>query len=190
MALIEQAMPARSGMRVLVVAASKHGATAEVAARIAEVLRTAGHHARHESLPGAEPGDVDAVVIGSPVYVTRWLTAAQDFVATHREQLRGMPVWAFSCGLAGERAGMPTTAERRLLADIPLRGEAAFLGRLDLGTLGAAERTIVAVTGGQAGDLRPWPRIEQWAQDIATDIDRYARHRSGASAGSPANFAR
>lgn len=190
MALIEPAKPARTGLRVLVVAASKHGSTAEVAARIAEVLRAAGHHVRHEPLPGAQPAAADAVVIGSPVYVTRWLTAAQDFVATHREQLRGIPVWAFSCGLAGERAGMPTTAERRLLADIPLRGEAAFLGRLDLGALGAAERTIFAVTGGQQGDLRPWPRIEQWAQGIATDLDRYARHRSGSSAPSPANAGR
>jgi menaquinone-dependent protoporphyrinogen oxidase len=69
-------------VRVLIAAASKHGSTAEVAARIAEALRT--------SLPGdavvevrsaVEVADVapyDAVVLGSAVYMGRWLDDARD----------------------------------------------------------------------------------------------------------------
>jgi menaquinone-dependent protoporphyrinogen oxidase len=78
-------------MRILVSAASKHGATAEVAARIAGTLRT--------SLPGdtvvevLAPGEVsdstpyDAFVLGSAVYVGRWLEDARrlaERIATNR----------------------------------------------------------------------------------------------------------
>ena len=77
-------------MRVLVSSASRHGSTDQVATRIALTLR--------EGLPGdtvvdvlqaAEVSDAsayDAVVLGSAVYLGRWLAHARhlaDRIATH-----------------------------------------------------------------------------------------------------------
>jgi menaquinone-dependent protoporphyrinogen oxidase len=64
--------------RVLVTAASKHGATAEIAEAIAEVL--AGNGLDPAVVPPDEVDDVaayDAVVLGSAVYAGHWLKPAR-----------------------------------------------------------------------------------------------------------------
>jgi menaquinone-dependent protoporphyrinogen oxidase len=67
-------------MRVLVGAASRHGSTAEIAARIAAILDrgpqiavVVAASAEVDSLEGFE-----AYVIGSAAYVGRWLTEARE----------------------------------------------------------------------------------------------------------------
>ena len=64
-------------MRVLVTAASKYGATAEIAAAIAEVLDKHGLEATvlpPEQVKGVD--GYDAVVVGSTVYAGHWLKPA------------------------------------------------------------------------------------------------------------------
>jgi hypothetical protein len=94
-------------MKVLVTAATKHGATAEIAAAIGEVL-------------GGEPGldaavippeqvatidGDDAVVLGSAVYAGHWLAAAKELVDRAGDALAGKPVWLFSSGPSWLRCG-------------------------------------------------------------------------------------
>jgi menaquinone-dependent protoporphyrinogen oxidase len=95
-------------MRVLVSAASRHGSTTEIAARIAEILGRSQQIAVVE----AAPADVDsldgfdAYVIGSAVYMGRWLTDARELI--HR--LSGWtdhPVWLFSSGPIGDPRSRP-----------------------------------------------------------------------------------
>jgi menaquinone-dependent protoporphyrinogen oxidase len=80
--------------RVLVSAASRHGATAEIAQAIGHVLSRQGLDTTVMA-----PGDVDAiddydaVVIGSAVYVGHWLDPAKDLVNRFRTALAGRPVW-------------------------------------------------------------------------------------------------
>ena len=65
--------------RILLACASRHGATAEIAEEIGDVLRREVPGAVVEVRDAAEPGDVDgfdAVVLGSAVYMGRWLPAA------------------------------------------------------------------------------------------------------------------
>ena len=60
-------------MKVLVSAGTKHGATAEIAERIGEVLTTRGFEV--EVTDPAEVGDLDpfdALVLGSAVYAGHW----------------------------------------------------------------------------------------------------------------------
>ena len=72
-------------MRVLVVVASKHGSTYEIAAAIAEELRGAQFTVDLHDLQ-AEGGVGDlagyhAVVLGSAIYAGSWLPAARAFAA-------------------------------------------------------------------------------------------------------------
>jgi menaquinone-dependent protoporphyrinogen oxidase len=68
-------------MKILVSAASKHGATAEIAKVIGETLEAAGHEAvvlppdAVTSLAG-----YDAAVLGSSLYVGQWADAAKALV--------------------------------------------------------------------------------------------------------------
>jgi menaquinone-dependent protoporphyrinogen oxidase len=90
-------------MRVLVTAASKYGATAEIAAAIAESL--AGHGLEATVLSPEEVKGVDgydAVVVGSAVYAGHWLKPARELVERHAGVLAGRPVWLFSSGPVGD----------------------------------------------------------------------------------------
>jgi menaquinone-dependent protoporphyrinogen oxidase len=91
--------------RILVACASRHGSTAEIAAEIADVLRRDIPGAAVDLRDAVQAGEVagyDAAVIGSAVYMGRWLPAARDLVEGHREALSAMPVWLFSSGPIGD----------------------------------------------------------------------------------------
>ena len=92
--------------RILVACATRHGSTAEIAAEIADVLRRNVPGAVVDLREAAKAGEVagyDAAVIGSAVYMGRWLPTARDLVEGHREVLSAMPVWLFSSGPSGIR---------------------------------------------------------------------------------------
>ena len=77
-------------MRVLVTAATKYGATAEIAQAIAAVL---GEHGLEVTvLPPEQVEEVegyDAVVVGSAVYAGHWLKPARELVERHAGELAG-----------------------------------------------------------------------------------------------------
>ena len=90
--------------RILIACATRHGSTAEIAAEIADVLRRNVPDAVVDLRDAAKAGEVagyDAAVIGSAVYMGRWLPTARDLVEGHREVLSAMPVWLFSSGPLG-----------------------------------------------------------------------------------------
>src|SRR4051794_34970520 len=89
-------------MTVLVTAASRHGATQEIAEAIANGLTERGVDASAMPVENvANPGDYDAYVIGSAVYMGRWLKPAREFVQANTDTLREAPVWLFSSGPLG-----------------------------------------------------------------------------------------
>ena len=69
-------------MPLLVVYASRHGATAEIAARIATRLVDSGASVNLRPIDEVETLDAyDAVVLGAPVYGHPWPPEANAFVA-------------------------------------------------------------------------------------------------------------
>ena len=74
-------------MRVLVTAATRYGATTEIAQAIAETLGERGLDAT--VLPAEQVEEVDgddAVVVGSAVYAGHWLKPARQLVKRHADQ--------------------------------------------------------------------------------------------------------
>jgi len=94
-------------MRILVATASRHGSTAEIGVEIGKALRGGVPGAAVDVLPAEQVSSVDeydAVVLGSGVYMGRWLEAARRLAAAHADQLRARPVWLFSSGPVGDAA--------------------------------------------------------------------------------------
>ncbi|MGC5626883.1 flavodoxin domain-containing protein [Georgenia sp. Z1344] len=164
-------------MKILVVTSSKHGATDEVGDRIVEVLRAAGHLSRRVSPSSAVSLDgVDAVVVGSAVYMTQWMEAMRTFVSERAEVLRALPVWVFSVGLAGVPHGEvqdPMRAARFITALDPIDYR-TFRGRLDPSLLGLRERSVIRMAGGMEGDFRDWAAIEEFAGEISAQLAEHA----------------
>ena len=164
-------------MRILVSTASRHGSTTEVAAQVAETLR-AGLPAGTvvEELQAAEAGDpasYDAVVLGSAVYMGRWLDDARGLAERIAAQ-PPRPVWLFSVGPIGDPpkpAGEPAE-----VADIArtthARGHRLFAGRLDRRPLGFGEKAVVMALRVADGDFRDFDTIDAWGRQIAAELSR------------------
>ena len=157
-------------MRVLVTAASKYGATAEIAAAIAEVLDEHGLEAT--VLPPEQVEEVDgydAVVVGSAVYAGHWLKPARELVERHAGVLAGRPVWLFSSGPVGDppQPDEDPVDVTELLAATGARQHRVFAGKLVRKQLSFPERAIVSALRVPEGDFRDWTEIQQWAAGIA-----------------------
>jgi menaquinone-dependent protoporphyrinogen oxidase len=168
-------------MRVLVTVASRHGSTAEIAEEIGQVLtgalRDRDPLAEVEVLPVERVDSLDgyaAVVLGSAVYLGRWLPPARAFAEAHAAELRKVPVWLFSSGPVGDPLKpIEEPADGRTAArSIGAREHRVLPGRLDRHRLRLAERAVAGAVRVADGDFRDWPGIEEWACGIADALLR------------------
>ena len=157
-------------MRVLVTAATKYGATTEIAAAIAGVLGDHGLEATVLPPDQVEGVDgYDAVVVGSAVYAGHWLKPARELVDRFGGELAERPVWLFSSGPVGD----PPKPEEDpvdvadLLATTRAREHCVFAGKLVRKQLSFPERAIVSALRVPEGDFRDWTEIHRWAAGIA-----------------------
>jgi len=175
-------------MRVLVAYATRHGATAGIAERIAAAMTTASLSAQARSVDEVEKVEsFDAVVLGGAAYMFHWLKPAVAFARRHRRELAARPVWLFSSGPLGtdlvDKDGknvLETTRPKEFAELTKLlhpRGEQVFFGAYDPDAPPAAlsERFIkhmpaTAQAALPAGDFRDWPAIDTWAAHIAAEL--------------------
>ena len=160
-------------MRILVVSASKHSATSEIAAAIATELESLGHAVRHEPAASADVGDAEAVVLGSAVYMSRWMAHARDFAERHAAELATLPTWVFSVGLAGAEADEPEKVEPRIIAAVDPVGTATFTGRIDPALLNIRERSVTRLVKAPQGDLRDWEAVSAFARRIDAELTEH-----------------
>ncbi len=164
-----------SKARVLVSAGSKHGATAEIANRIASRLEESGCDVTF-SPPGDAigVGDFDAIVLGSAVYAGRWTADAKDLANAIGRLDPGPPVWLFSSGPVGDP---PKPEEEPVdVSDIFVATQArehrVFAGKIDKSKLGFGEKAILMALKVPEGDFRDWDAIDFWASRIAEQLTR------------------
>lgn len=160
-------------MRILVTVASRHGATREIGDRVATVLRRRGHEVCTD--PPERVASVlgfDVVILGSAVYLSRWLKAATQLLDRCANDLPNRVVYLFSSGPVSHPL-FPDTPPCDLAALITRSGarqHVVFAGRLDTTELAVAERIAVRMSHASAGDYRDWPAIEAWAEQIAVEL--------------------
>ena len=174
-------------MRVLVTFASKHGSTAQIAETVADAIRhqlrdpDADSYSTTPMIPVVHVCDVeqvesldgfDAVVVGSAVYMGRWLHSARAFVNQHAIALANLPLWLFSSGPIGLPL-RPTDppADIDEIADVMhIRGSAVFAGKLDGQQLHIAEKAVIMALRVPSGDFRDWNDINRWGTTIGLSL--------------------
>jgi menaquinone-dependent protoporphyrinogen oxidase len=185
--------------RIQVVYASRHGGTAGIAERIAEVLRTKGADvALADAADRPDPSGFDAFVIGSGVYLGSWLKEATEFLERNQSTLATRPVWLFSSGplpgsskatdttdplalALGPESGPGSAGHRKvaaLSAAIQPRDHRVFLGAFDPhdAPKSIQERLVRLMPAAKqilpAGDFREWDAIEAWADGISRAFEQ------------------
>jgi len=161
-------------MKVLVYVASKHGATTDIGDAIALQLRKAGLSVDVVGTSATvELSGYDGFVIGSGVYLGKWLQPGREFVESNAGLLSKRPVWLFSSGpITPQSIADPHDYEvgNRLMTLVGAREHKMFAGRLQKEGLGITERVAVRMVGSPWGDYRPWDEIHAWADQIAKEL--------------------
>jgi menaquinone-dependent protoporphyrinogen oxidase len=164
-------------MKVLVTVASKHGATTGIGEAIAETLRSKGLYVAFIEPQSVDSVDeFDAVVVGSALYMGRWMGEARDFVKENAEALSERPVWLFASGpiigtLNAPNDGADAAEGRKLQELIGARETRVFAGELKKESLGFVEKQIIKMVKSPWGDYRPWDEIRAWAESIAHELE-------------------
>lgn len=162
-------------MRVLVSAASRHDATRETAEAIAAGLAKRGLDAEARPLEQITSLDrFDTVVLGSAIYMGRWLKSAREFVSEHAAELSSMPVWLLRSGPLGPPDHLIPPGESadtdRIVELVGARGHRVFAGRLERTSLGFAERAAAKAVHAPDGDCRDWAAVDAFAREIASEL--------------------
>lgn len=171
-------MTTQSGRRrtLLIAVASRHGSTAAISERLhARLLRDLPEDEwRIDTADCDEISSIegyDVVILGSAVYLGRWLRPATRLLVTaSASPPEGL--WLFSSGPIGADAlgseVMPIL--RHANADLKVVEHVMFAGALDADGLKGWEKgvtTLMRITG---GDFRNWDDIDDWASRIATQL--------------------
>jgi menaquinone-dependent protoporphyrinogen oxidase len=183
--------------RVQVVYASRHGGTAGIAERIAEVLRDEGVDVVvADAADRPDAAGFDAYVVGAGVQIGSWHKEGTEFLERNQATLATKPVWLFSSGPLPGSSMMTESEDRLELALGPREGPGSG-GRKRIEVLSAAihprehrvfygaydpkdppksmqERLVRLMPAAKrvlpAGDYREWDDIEAWARDIAGQV--------------------
>lgn len=157
-------------MNVLVAYSSRHGAVAEISQSLGERIRNAGHEVTVSDVEAAlDVRAYGAVVLGSSIYMGKWLKPARRFLEANALLLRARPTWLFSSGPIGDPPapeGDPPEVEA-FMQQVAARGHRTFAGKLDKGALGPVERLAVNLVHASDGDYRDWPAVTAWGEEIA-----------------------
>src|SRR5262245_32557372 len=124
---------------VLIAVESRHGSTMEIAEILSEHLYAQGiETVRRDPGEVGTLGGYDAAIIGSAVYMGRWLKPARELAKRIIAERKGRPLWLFSSGPIGappRPEGEPEEVAP-LLRHPEVHGHRVFAGRLDRERLG------------------------------------------------------
>lgn len=159
-------------MKVSVITATRHGSTAEVAEIIARRLTELGHAAEVIDAEQATPIDGDAIVLGSPIYMGRWLKPARKIAEGLSRGADNRPLFMFACGPLGDPPQPDPPEAEELVGALASRALEfrIFSGKLDEAELNRRERMMVHAVKAPAGDFREKEAIEDFADSIAATL--------------------
>ncbi|KAF2467983.1 flavo protein [Lindgomyces ingoldianus] len=168
-------------MPILILYASTHGSTAEIAerisSRIASQLPPTEVHALND-IDTSSLSNYTAIILGSAIHGAAWLPEASNFLTANKNALNAKPFFMFSVGAPETmpkwlRGRWARSEKRRIRERVEgvlggkVKGEGFFSGKLDKGDAPGWLRCCCGlVGGGRYGDFRKWDAIEAWADEV------------------------
>jgi menaquinone-dependent protoporphyrinogen oxidase len=160
--------------KVLVTYASKYGSTGGVADAIGKELCSKDVATDVVLIKNvSNVSSYQGVVVGSAIYMGKWMSEAVDFVKKNKDILRHVPVAYFLVGMTMREPTEKNRAQALSYMDPILKavpeiepvGIGTFAGALDYNNLSWLNKTIMKSKGAPEGDFRDWNVIRAWAQE-------------------------
>jgi len=179
-------------MTVLVAHASAHTSIAGIAEHIADRLMKSGYCAAVRPVDQIESlATYQAVVLGSAVHDQAWLPETAAFLRRFGDDLAKIPVWLFSARSLGDAIGFfdpnvtdPIASARRESEALTRSHEALhfrdhryFAGIHTRGAWSRLGDLFLKICGAAPGDYRNWRDINEWAMNIARELQGADQHR-------------
>ncbi|MCK5848953.1 MAG: flavodoxin domain-containing protein [Caldisericia bacterium] len=166
-------------MKVLIAYSSKYGSTREIAEHVCKILQTDGFDVNIEKASASlKMKNYDAIILGSGVYVGKWLPGMENLLKKHFSLLQEKRVWIFSDGPTGKEE--PTESIKNwkfpnylelLLKQINPKGIMVFNGKMLLEDMNMVHKFIIKKMNAPLGDFRDWEAISEWAKSIAEQLE-------------------
>lgn len=160
--------------RVLVAYASKYGSTGGVADAIGKELCSKDVAVDVVLIKNANNiSSYQGVIIGSPIYMGKWMSEAVDFIKKNKDTLCKVPIAYF---LVCMTLSQPTEKKRaevlsymdsilKAVPEIKPVGIGTFAGAMDYNNLSWINKKILKSKGTPEGDFRDWNDIRTWARE-------------------------
>jgi len=164
----------KTNKKVLVAYASKYGSTGGVADAIGKEL--CGKDVAADVVLIKHANNISSyqgVIIGSAIYMGKWMSEAVDFVKKNKDTLCKVPVAYF---LVCMTLSQPTERNRakvlsymdpilKAVPEIKPVGIGTFAGAMDYNNLSWINKKIMKSKGTPEGDFRDWNVIRAWARE-------------------------
>ena len=164
--------------KILITYDTKHGATAIVAEMIFDSLCSRNFYVDLvfvENLDPATIPDYDAVVVGSPIYIGKWLPGIKRLLRKHHGTIAEVPTAFFvTCTYIAEDTPERQIHGRELYID-PVLEEYPDIEPIDTGLLAGEfryaelfplERFFMKLAGFEEGDFMDDAKIQAWAEEL------------------------
>jgi len=158
--------------RILVIYATKYGATEGIATAIAEGLQNQGREVDVRNVRDVfDITGYSAVIIGSPIYFGKVLPELVAFVSLHKNMLHEIPVLGFLSGyslldISPEKKQAANAAFDPVREHIELRDIGYFAGKIVEENLSFKDKAVLKIIGAKPGDYRNREAAIIWAQGL------------------------
>lgn len=164
--------------KILITYASKYGATAEIAEKISEEMKTAGFDV--DTLPVKAVKDLSAyqaVILGVALYMGQWQKEAVTLIKTQKAALSAQPVYIFTSGPTGDgdpveqlQGRLSPENLKAVLETIHPKEITVFGGKVDDSKLNGFEKWIMKNVKAPSGDFRNWQAIFSWTSKVSAAL--------------------
>ncbi len=184
--IIEDSCAAESGSRILITYDTKHGATATVAKMIFDTICATASGAASvdlvfvENLDPAAIESYDAVIIGSPIYMGKWLRGITRLLRGHHAALAKVnSAFFITCTYIKEDGNVPPLDDIVKMYMDPVLSKYSDIEPVSLGVLAGEfefselyffEWFLMKISGFEEGDFIDKAKVDAWATEVWDSI--------------------
>ena len=169
-------MKMKNEEKILVGYATRYGSTRDVAEIIGDQLSGLGYDFKVSGLmEKIDLSDIDAVFLGSPLHLGKWLPEAREFVQSRKNELNRIPVITFTTGITIAEPSEHNLLKAKFAIDdisqyiIPF-DSGFFAGRISRDLLNESDLQLIKMAKILDGDYIDPEKIKEWVTETCNNL--------------------